>query len=205
MEPEKAPILRDYAKELVGPRIVVRPVRPGEGAAVFEAVEESRAELSPWMPWAEKTRSVGDSEEAVRRFASQWMLRDELTVGLWHKETGQYLGSSGLHRIDWTVPSFEIGYWLRTSVWGHGYVSEAVQLLCTFAFETLGANRLEIRCDACNTRSAAVPERLGFPLEATLRNSQNEQDGILRDTLIFALIPEDYAQVKAHWAQPQQS
>ena len=199
MEPITPPILRDLPGELTGPRILLRPVRPGDGAAVFDAVDESREQIGPWLPWVGKTQSVSDSEEAVRRFAARWLLREELMVGIWERETNRFLGGSGLHRFDWAVPSFEIGYWLRTSAWGQGYVSETVQALCGFAFDTLGANRVEIRCDAENARSRAVPERLGFVREATLRNQARDEAGALRDTLVFALTPDDYAQVKQRW------
>ena len=120
-------------------------------------------------------------------------------VGVWERTTGRYLGGSGLHRIDWGVPAFEIGYWLRTSAWGRGYISEAARVLCRFAFETLGANRVEIRCDGRNARSMAVPRRLDFVQEATLRNHCRDGCGELRDTLIFAMTPEDYAKVREGW------
>jgi len=195
-----APVLRDLPDEIVGPRILLRPLRSGDGAAIFEAVEESRTEIAPWLPWVEKTQMPSDSEEAARRGAARWLLREDLMVGIWDCNTDRCLGGSGLHRIDWTVPAFEIGYWLRTSAWGQGYASEAVQVLCRFAFETLGANRVEIRCDAKNTRSAAVPERLGFVREAYLRNDGRDRGGELRDTLIFALTPDDYSKAKVRWA-----
>ena len=197
MEPITPPILRDLPDELVGERILIRPLRPGDGAAIFEAVDESREQIGPWLPWVEKTRSVEDQEQAARRGAARWLLREDLMVGLWDRETGRYLGGSGLHRMDWTVPSFEIGYWLRVSAWGQGYITEAVQVLCRFAFETLDANRVEIRCDAKNTRSSAVPKRLGFVQEALLRNDVRDGAGNLRDTRVYALTPDDYA--NASW------
>ena len=193
------PIVRDFPDELTGARVRVRPVRPGDGAAIYEAVEESRELISPWLPWVEKTRSADDQEAAVRRAAARWLLREDLMVGIWDRHTGRYLGGSGLHRIDWTVPAFEIGYWLRTSAWGRGYISETVQLLCRLAFETLGANRVEIRCDPRNIRSRAVPKRLGFVQEAHLRSNCRDGAGELRDTLIFALTPDDYARAKVLW------
>jgi len=113
---------------------------------------------------------------------------------------GGYLGGIGL-RTDWQALVFEIGYWLRSTVTGHGYISEAVRLLARFTFEELGANRLMIRCDARNDRSRHVPERLGFPLEARLRNDALDPAGQPRDTLVFALIPEDYARLSPGWPQ----
>ncbi len=156
-------------------------------------MEESRDQISPWLPWVKRTLAPEDSEAAARRGAARWQTREDLMVGIWERFTGCYLGGSGLHRINWDIPAFEIGYWLRTSAWGQGYASEVVRLLCGFAFEALGANRVEIRCDGRNARSIAVPRRLGFVQEATLRNHCRDEQGALRDTLIFAMTSDDYA------------
>jgi ribosomal-protein-serine acetyltransferase len=198
---EPMPILLNLPDELLGERVLIRPPRPGDGATVWEAVEESREQIAPWLPWVEKTLGEGDCEAAARRGAARWQTREDLMVSVWEKATGHYLGGSGLHRIDWSVPAFEIGYWLRTSAWGQGHISETVRVLCRFAFETLGANRVEIRCDGRNGRSIAVPRRLGFVQEATLRNQCRDGSGELRDTLIFAMTPEDYAEATVRWKE----
>jgi RimJ/RimL family protein N-acetyltransferase len=99
-----------------------------------------------------------------------------------------------LHRFDWTVPAMEIGYWLRPDAEGKGYVSEMVKLITAFAFTHLMAERVEIRCDAVNKRSAAVPRRLGFKQEALLRGSRRNIDGVLGDTLVFAMIRTDHVE-----------
>src|SRR5579859_137424 len=171
------PVLRTLPNELVGENIIVRPYRAGYGESLFAAVEESRKHIEPWLPWGDKHKSAEDSEEFVRKAAAHWDLREDLPVGLWHRETGAYLGGSGLHRIDWEVPAFEIGYWLRKSAEGRGYMTEAVRLLCGVAFETLSAERVEIRSATGNLRSAAVPKRLGFVLEGTLRSSKRVTNG----------------------------
>ena len=96
------------------------------------------------------------------------------------------VGGGGLHRIDWDVPRFEIGYWVRRRFAGQGYITEAVRGITRFAFETLGARRVEIRCDVRNVRSQRVAERAGYELEATLHSHMVAPDGALRDTLIYA-------------------
>lgn len=189
---KSSPLLLELPGELIGERVVVRPLRPGDGAALWEAVDESREHLRPWMPWVDKHVTPDQSEETARRAHGRWLLREDLMVGIFARGTGRYLGGSGLHRIEWDVPSFEIGYWVRKSEAGKGYVTEAVKLLCGLAFDELSANRVFIKCDANNTRSAAVPKRLGFVHEATLRNASRAISGDLRDTLIFALTPADY-------------
>ena len=105
---------------------------------------------------------------------------------LWRKSDGMYVGGSGLHRMDWSVPCFEIGYWVRVSLEGQGYISEAVNGITQFAFNQLSAERLEIRCDARNTRSASVAQRAGYTLEGTLRHDSRDPQGNLRNTMIFS-------------------
>lgn len=178
-------------EELRGQRVVVRPWQLGDVAALFEAVMESRTHLLPWLPWADAYASPDDSRDFILRVTSRWLLREDFTVALADAQTGQIVGGSGLHPRDWSIPSFEIGYWLRKSAEGRGYVTEAVKLLTDYAFATYDAKRVYIRCDERNTRSAAVPKRLGFVPEAHLRHDGVAYDGVLRNTLIFALIPSD--------------
>ncbi len=106
-----------------------------------------------------------------------------------HDKQGRLLASSGLHRIDWSVPRFEIGYWRRSSERGRGYVTEGVRALTEMAFTQLGAVRVEIRCDDLNVRSARVAERCGFVLEGVLRNDSRSSQGALRSTRIYAKLP----------------
>ena len=73
-----------------------------------------------------------------------------------------------LFNIEWSIPKFEIGYWLRTTLIGKGYMTEAVVALTKMAKETLKANRIEIRCDERNVRSRRVAERAGYRLEGIL-------------------------------------
>jgi ribosomal-protein-serine acetyltransferase len=195
MEYETPQILRDFPSELTGERVLLRPPRPGDGPAIWEATDESRERLAPWMPWVKETRAPDDSERFARQAAANWVTRSDLPMTIWERSTNRFLGGTGFHRNHWDVPSFEIGYWIRSTAEGQGFVTETVRVLCCFAFETLAANRVEIRCDALNARSAAVPRRLGFVHEATLRNDSRSVSGELRDTYVFAMIPADYERV----------
>ena len=191
MELPKHRTLIPVFDELRGERVLARPYREGDAEPLFEAVMESRDHLLPWLPWVTQYESVDDARHFVRHFASLWLTREQLAVSLWDVATGRFVGASGLHP-DWSVPKFEIGYWLRASAQRHGYITEAVKLLTGYAFATYGAQRVMIRCDARNTRSAAVPQRLGFTHEARLRNDLVAYDGALRDTLVFAVTPEEW-------------
>ncbi|MBA3822776.1 MAG: GNAT family N-acetyltransferase [Ktedonobacterales bacterium] len=181
--------------ELRGPRIAIRPLQPDFVSAIYPAIMESREELRPWLPFVEEYERP-EGMENLRAFLirsqADWLLRDNFQLSIWRSADEHYLGAIGLHPRNWKIPAFEIGYWLRTSASGQGYMTEAVRLLSDFAFSVFGAERLIIRCDARNARSAAVARRLGFIQEGHLRNDEMPgPDGKLRDTLIFARIPTD--------------
>jgi len=118
---------------------------------------------------------------------------------MWDCSTNRYLGGIWLSSIDWRVPAMEIGYWVRVSAQGQGYVTEAVTLLCKLAFITFAAERISIQCEAANTKSANIARRLGFVHEATLRNHSRSTMGELTTELIFALTRDDYYRLQ--WSQ----
>lgn len=87
----------------------------------------------------------------------------------------------------------EIGYWVRLTATGRGYVTEAVRLLTRFALDVLEAQRVEIRCDERNTPSAAVARRAGYVFEGVRRNDALDAEGNVRNTLYFSRVPGDTA------------
>lgn len=197
MAHEIPPILRDFPDRFETERLLIRGPLPGDGPELFAAIRESYNELKPWMPWVENHKTIEDSEESARRGWTEFVERSDLRMHLFLKNTGTLVGSSGLHRMDWSVPKFEIGYWRRTRFAGQGYITEAVRGISDFAFDALDANRVEIRSDSLNHRSAKVAERAGFRLEGELRNAEAGSDGSLRNTLVFSMIPEERESPKA--------
>jgi RimJ/RimL family protein N-acetyltransferase len=184
------PILLDFPYSFETERLTIRGPLPGDAGRVREAVVESQAELKPWMPWAMEIPSAEDYEVRVRNGQLKFLAREDLWMMLLLKGTDTIVGGSGLHRIDWSVPKFEIGYWVRTCFAGQGYITEAVNGIAAFAFDTLSAQRVEIRCDVKNERSVAVARRAGFTLEGTLHNDARDHFGKLRDTHILARVRE---------------
>ncbi|ACT03325.1 GNAT family N-acetyltransferase [Paenibacillus sp. JDR-2] len=182
------PILLTIPESFESARLLIRAPLFGDGAAVNEAVIESIEELRPWMPWANQIPTIEESEITIRKSRLEFLNRTDLRLLLFHKETGQLVGSSGLHRMDWKARTFEIGYWARTAYAGQGYISEAVEGITNFAIHQLQANRVEIICDARNKRSAKVAECAGYTLEGVLRNHKRANDGSLRDTMIFSKV-----------------
>lgn len=183
------PILMDIPMPIQTPRLIVRPPQAGDGLQQMKAIEDSLTELRAWMPWAQKAQTLEEAEANVRHARVRFEAREDMRLHAYDRETGEQVVSSGLHRFDWDVRKFEIGYWVRTPRQGKGYVSEVVTALTLYAFEQLRARRVEIRCDAQNERSLKVARRLGFEQEGYLRNdalkAHSEEP---RDTVIFGRV-----------------
>jgi ribosomal-protein-serine acetyltransferase len=194
------PLLVDIPNEWVGPRVIVRRWQEADAGPLFDAIMESKAHIRRWLPWADEYHTVDDAVEFVRRQSGHWALGDHVGMGIFSRADGTILGSAGFTIRNLAVPSFEIGYWLRSSAEGHGYMSEAVRLVTAFLFDGLGAQRVAILCDARNMRSKAVAERLGFVLEGCHRHDSLGIDGSIRDSLVYALTPVDFARVRTGWA-----
>ncbi len=165
-------------------RLRIRCPQPGDAAGVNAAIVESLERFRPWFPWADHAPILSETEENLARAREKYRDRTDLRLLVFRKD-GEFVASSGLHRIDWSVPRFEIGYWVRAEFEGRGLVTEAVRGIADFALATLGARRVEIRCDPANQRSARVAERCGFTPEARLRHHARDTAGNLRDTLIY--------------------
>ena len=181
------PLLLDLPAQLLTPRLSLAPPAPGDGAMLNRAIVESFAELHEWMPWAATQPTVIESERFVRDAAGRYLRREDLPLFMRLRDGGEFIGATGIHRIDWSVPRFEIGYWCHTSHVGRGYVSESVTAITRFVFETLHAARVEIRTDLNNSRSFRIAEQLGFTLEGVLRRGSRTPQGELRDTRVYAM------------------
>jgi RimJ/RimL family protein N-acetyltransferase len=183
------PILHDFPTSFDTRRLTIRRPEAGDGAELNDAVQETWEDLHEWMAWAMRRPSADESEEVVRRAHAKFVQREDLLLLLFERGGKTLVGGSGLHRIDWRIPSFDIGYWCRRRFQGKGYVTEAAGAIAEFAVRELGARRLVIKCDAENVRSADVARRIGFVQEATMRNERRHHlSGELRDTLVFSRV-----------------
>jgi len=185
------PILVEVPDVIHTERLIIRPPLPGDGEAVFEAVRESLVDLRRFpasMVWALADPSVPESEKFCRKAFSDFLARRDMPFLVMLRESTTIVASSGLHRPDWSVPKFEVGFWGRTSFRGNGYVTEAVAAIIEMAFKSLGARRVEALADEENRPSRRVCERVGLVLEGILRNERVAPDGTPRNTCVYARV-----------------
>ncbi|MGW5382428.1 GNAT family N-acetyltransferase [Nocardia sp. NPDC003963] len=145
--------------------LLVRRWEAADITAQLEAINTSFDHLHPWMPWLPTPRTF-DEQRAYNDAATGWPPSDgQFGFGIFDSD-GVLLGAIGLH--DRVGPAtLEIGYWCHISHTGRGVITRAVAALTEVALRLPGIEQVQIRCDATNERSAAVPRRLGYRLACT--------------------------------------
>lgn len=189
---ESDPVLLDLPDAVETPRLLLRPPAAGDGLVLHDAIVESLPELRRFLaslPWVAAEQTLASAEVYCRTAQADFLARRDLPFLMFDKASGQLVGATGLHRTVWATPKTEIGYWCRASTTGQGFVTEAVSALATYAFEHIGAVRIEIVTDEQNVASRRVAERCGFTLEGTLRHERRAPDGSLRNLCLYARLP----------------
>ncbi|MGZ6728792.1 MAG: GNAT family N-acetyltransferase [Gaiellaceae bacterium] len=177
-------------------RLVARCWEPADAPLLKEAVDASLDHLQPWMPWAyDEPQTLEQKVQLLRVFRGQFDRGENFVYGLFSADESEVVGGSGLHPRAGDDISFEIGYWIRASAIGQGYATEATAALARVGLELCGADRIDIRVDPSNERSAAVPRKLGFVEEARLRRRLiSYPGGEPRDVILFALFRDGLAE-----------
>lgn len=173
-------------------RLVVRCKNPSDAQMLADAVTASVDHLKRWMPWAHNEPEPLQARiDRIKQFRGEFDLGENYTYGIFNKEETRILGGTGLHtRIG--EEQLEIGYWIHKDFVNQGLVTESTAALVKVAFEIVHIHRLEIHCDPGNFASAAIPRKLGFTHEGTLRAKTRFLDR-WSDSMVWALLDTEYA------------
>ena len=183
----------DPPYRIVTERLVVRCWDPRDAPLFKDAIDSSLDHLRPWMPWAgEEPKPLEEKAALLRRFRGQFDLGENFVYGIFAAGETEVVGGTGLHpRVG--EDALEVGYWISAGRVGEGLATEVAAALTRAAFEVAGVDRVEIRVDPANAASLAIPRKLGFAEEATLRRRLEPfDDGHPRDVVVFALFGDTF-------------
>ena len=177
---------------ILTPRLLLRCWEPADASMLAETVGRNLEHLRPWMPWAtEENAQVDYQYERLRKALARFDLDQEYIYAIFSQDGKTILGSSGLHtRVG--EGALEIGYWIDKDQIRQGLATVASAALTKTAFEVFKVERVEIHCDPNNLASAAIPRKLGYTLEATLRQRSSDYYGNPSDSMIWSLLAAEY-------------
>jgi len=176
------------------------------GRAVYlRPIERPDAEdFQTWLNDPEVTRNILvyrpiTREEEIRfaERAASGADAGEAVFAIVRKRGDLLIGTTGLHAIDWhrrmACFGIEIG---RKELWGKGYGTEATALMVAYAFRQLNLNRVWLEVIEYNERGIGAYERVGFRLEATLRQD-SYRDGRYWDVRHMGILRAEWERAEA--------
>lgn len=115
------------------------------------------------------------------------------------KKTDFIAGTTRFYDINWSYRNCIIGYtWFDSKLFGTAFNVESKYLMLSHLFDTLDMMRVQMNSDSRNERSQAAIKALGATYEGTLRASQVNKDGFVRNNMIFSIIAPEWPEVKAN-------
>lgn len=156
---------------------------------LFDLTDGNREHLRKWLPWLDSHKYLQNTVDFITYSRKQYEENNGLQLCIRYR--GKLSGMIGFHRVDWLNHCTGIGYWLAENYQGKGIITRACLCLLDYAFGNLGLNRVEIRCATENTRSRAIPERLGFKEEGVIRQAEWLYDHYV-DHVIYGMLREEW-------------
>jgi ribosomal-protein-serine acetyltransferase len=152
-------------------------------------VVENYAELHKWMIWANENTSVDTTQKYFQDSVDNYQKNIAKVFGVFYQN--KLVGLVDLHTIDLGNKSAEIGYWLDKKHNGKGIITKSCKVLINHAFNEIQLNSIRILCDTENKKSRAIPEKLGFIKEGTLREIQWMHDQF-NDLVVYSMLKKDW-------------
>ncbi|MFC4777343.1 GNAT family N-acetyltransferase [Paenibacillus sp. GCM10023252] len=156
---------------------------------VLEVIEANRAYLGRFLPWVSSTHDENDVRSFIQVELKRFSENKGFSCGIFYNN--QYAGNIGVHDINWDSRYTSIGYWLSEEHQGKGIMTDACRAMINYLFNELGLNKIEIRARTDNPKSQAIPIRLGFQKEGTLRAIEFN-DGQYHDHVVYGLLRTDW-------------
>ncbi len=174
-------------------RLLIRKYEKGDGKGLYALLErnDNRNFLVEHVDEATNVKTLEDAEVRVRQLSAFWVARNRFVMGIWLKETNEFIGNIWIEPKRWEVPSFELGYYLDQEQTGKGLATEAVKRAMKFIFDELNAHKIILITRDTNERSYKLAERLGFKKEGHLRET-NKEGNHRFGLLYYGLLRKEY-------------
>ena len=154
-------------------------------AELFTLTNQNREYLKRWLPWLDAVTEVNDTRNFINEQLERFAKGEALHVSIFYR--GNLAGVLGFNQIDQLNKIGYIGYWLGEEYCGKGLMTTAVKDIIEIGQEFYGIEKFDIRAATQNARSRAIPERLGFQHEGTIRRAEHVYDKCF-DHEIYGLV-----------------
>lgn len=162
---------------------------PAFTARLFNLTNNNRAHLKKWLAWLDLVKTIDDTQTFIDTAVHQHNNNQGTTFVILYCD--HLVGLAGFNEFNYQHKLGEIGYWIDASFTGKGIVTKVVEKLLEYGFVENKLNKIDIRCAKDNHQSRAIPERLGFTYEATLRQCEWLYDHYV-DHAVYSMLASEY-------------
>lgn len=173
----------------VSDKIKLKMLSSRDADDLFAVIDANRCYLKEWLPWVPQMKEAADVQSFIQDTREQFAAENGWQAGIWYRE--ELVGVIGFHSVDWDHQKTTIGYWLAEDYQGQGIMTACCQILIDHAFKVWELNKVEIRAAAENNKSRAIPERLGFKEEGTIREAELLDDGFV-DHVVYGILQREW-------------
>jgi ribosomal-protein-serine acetyltransferase len=157
---------------------------------IAEVVRANAGRLQKWMPWAAGNYTVKSAMMFIEHNLNA--LSETGSFSMLIRHDGELAGAIGFHDYSTVDRSAHIGYWISKDFEGQGIITRCCRVLIDHLFDDLDLNRVQINCNVENTRSRAIPERLGFRSEG-IQYQAEFLNGRFHDWAVYAMLREEWS------------
>jgi ribosomal-protein-alanine N-acetyltransferase len=187
---ERHLLLEERSMEITSGRLLLRDFTPDDLAALLAL--EAEPALHQYRGGGQPTE---EEVHALFQRTQDWQTFDQrpvyaLAIAL--RGDGRLIGVVSLTITNQELGQAELGYRLSSRYWGQGYATEAAQGLAGFGFSSLGLHRIFAMCHPDNAGSQRVMQKAGMRYEGHLREDFCNRDGSWRDSLLYAILAQDW-------------
>jgi RimJ/RimL family protein N-acetyltransferase len=174
------------------------PVMAGSSFTLRELRKEDAASLLAMLTTEEVARFISPPPTTVEGF--------ERFIAWTHRErmAGNYAcfaivphgmtTAIGIFQVRSLEPGFRTAEWgfaMGSAFWGSGIFAEGARLILNFAFDVVGAYRLEARAATANGRGNGALRKIGAVQEGVLRRSFL-RNGQYYDQVLWGILADDW-------------
>lgn len=171
------------------PRLLLRPFVSADAPAAFRNWTGD-ARVTTFLRWPTHT-DVTVTQHVIDDWVAQYGNPAFYQWAIVLKDLGEPIGSISVVDSNERTDMLHIGYCIGSRWWKQGYTSEAFARVIAFAFDQIGAQRIESQHDPDNPASGRVMQKCGLTCEGTLRRADWSNRGIV-DACLYALLVQDY-------------
>jgi N-acetyltransferase len=187
----------EFEKEIIleNQRCLLRPVQPGDSELLWPVANDPELWKIALSKISDKTSFEGYIKTALQERAD----KISFPFLIFDKQVNKAAGSTRFSNFSLVHERVEIGWtWLGTEFQKTGLNRACKRLLLEFAFETMKANRVELKTDLLNLNSQAAMEKIGAVKEAVLRKHLITETGRHRDSVYYSILQSEWPVIKTN-------